>query len=302
MSAPRLFASVPRRVQLVEVGPRDGLQNEKTLVPTGAKVAFIEALVAAGHTHVEVSSFVSPRRVPQLSDAAEVFRRLKQRPGVTYTALVPNEEGLARALDVGVRSIAVFTAASEAFNEKNIGCSIAQSLERFRPVLRTASERSLTVRGYVSTAFVCPHEGRVAPERVVDVVSRLRDLGIRRISLGDTLGAAFPVEVSRLLEALEARHGLQDFALHLHDTFRRALANAQVGLLHGIAELDASSGGLGGCPFAPGARGNVATEDLVELLEGQGIATGIDLEKQRAATQLILGALEPPGGAGAHQT
>ncbi|MBI4606011.1 MAG: hydroxymethylglutaryl-CoA lyase [Planctomycetes bacterium] len=294
MSAPRpaLFARCPASVRAVEVGPRDGLQNEPELVPAAVKVAFVEALAGAGHRHIEVASFVSPRRVPQLSDAEDVFRALRPREGVRYTALVPNEEGLRRALDAGVASIAVFTAASESFSQKNTGCSIAESLERIRKVVSRAAREGLRVRGYVSMAFSCPYEGPIAASRVLDVVDRLRALGVLEVSLGDTTGAAFPDQVARLLEDLAARHGgLAGFALHLHDTHRRALANALAGLLLGIEELDSSSGGLGGCPFAPGAKGNVATEDLVELLEGMGIATGIDLARQRDASAGIRAAL-----------
>jgi len=287
----QLFARCPPTVRIVEVGPRDGLQNEPAPVPAAAKIALVEALAGAGHTHIEVASFVSPRRVPQMEDAEEVCRGIRRRPGVIYTALIPNEEGLERALKVAVDSIAVFTAASETFNQKNIGCSTAESLERIRRVLARARAESLRVRAYVSMAFVCPYEGRIEPVRVIEVVERLRDMGIERISLGDTLGAAYPDQVSRLLEALDARWGLGGFALHLHDTYRRALANALAGLLHGIEEFDASTGGLGGCPFAPGARGNVATEEIVELFEGMGIATGIDLEKQREASRKIREAL-----------
>lgn len=288
-----LFARVPRRVRVVEVGPRDGLQNEKLQVPTAVKIAFINALTLAGHTHIEVSSFVSPRRVPQLADAAQVLAGIIRRPGVTYTALVPNAEGLQRALDSGVRSIALFTAASETFNQKNIGCSVDGSFERFQPLIIAAQREGLGIRGYVSTAFVCPYEGRIAPHRTLEVVTRLRNAGVKSIAISDTIGAAYPVDISRLLDLIEARLGLDGIALHLHDTHRRALANALTGLLHGVEELDSSAGGLGGCPFAPGAKGNLATEDLVDFLEGMGISTGIDLALQRAATDLVR---KTPGG------
>ncbi len=288
---PGLFGQCPPHVRIVEVGPRDGLQNEARHVPATAKIAFVNALSATGHSHIEVTAFVSPRKVPQMADAGEVFRGITKRKGVTYTALVPNDEGLRRALEAGARSIAVFTAASETFSQKNIGCSIADSLERIRSVLAGALKAHLRVRGYVSTAFVCPYEGRIEPAKALEVVARLRDAGIREISIGDTLGAAYPDQVNRLLEAIGARFGIADFALHLHDTYGRALANALVGLLHGVEELDASAGGLGGCPFAPGARGNLSTEALVDFLEGMGIETGIDAEKLKEAAALVKGAL-----------
>lgn len=284
---PGLFCKTPRRVRIVEVGPRDGLQNEKSIVPTATKIALVDALTAAGHQHIEVSSFVSPKAVPQLADSAQVFAGITRREGVTYTALVPNEVGLQRALAAQVRSIAIFTAASETFNRKNIGCSIAESFERFRPVLALAGREGLRVRGYVSTAFVCPHEGPIATASTLDIVLRLRDAGVTNISLGDTTGGAFPTQVSRLLEAIEPRLGLDGLALHCHDTHHRALANILVGLLHGIEEYDSSVAGLGGCPFAPGATGNVATEELVSFLDGLGIATDIDLDKQRAAARIL---------------
>lgn len=285
--SPRLFSRCPKRARIVEVGPRDGLQNEAAIVSTAAKIAFVNALSAAGHTHIEVGSFVSPRKVPQMADAAEVFRGIEKRTGVTYTALVPNEEGLRRALEAGVKSIAVFTAASETFNQKNIGCSTAESLERIRAVFAGASREKLSVRGYVSTAFVCPYEGRIAPAKAADLIAQVRGLGVRDVSIGDTIGAAYPDQVSALLELLGERFGLAGFALHLHDTHRRALANALAGLLLGIEEFDSSAGGLGGCPFAPGAKGNVPTEELVDFIEGMGIETGIDIAKQRDAVAVI---------------
>jgi isopropylmalate/homocitrate/citramalate synthase len=289
---PSLFQSCPSRVRIVEVGPRDGLQNERTPIPARAKIELVNALSEAGHSHIEVASFVSPRKVPQMADAEEVFKGIDQREGVLYTALVPNEEGLQRALSAGARSIAVFTAASETFSQRNAGCSISESLERIRRVMALAARENLRVRGYISTAFVCPYEGKIEPKAVLDVASRLRDEGVMHLSIGDTLGAAYPDHVARLLERLKERFGLEGLALHLHDTYHRALANALTGLLHGVEELDASAGGLGGCPFAPGAKGNVSTESLVELLEGMGLPTGIDLAKQRAAALKIRDLLQ----------
>jgi hydroxymethylglutaryl-CoA lyase len=279
---PKLFARSPSRVRIVEVGPRDGLQNEAQPVSTAAKIALVDALSEAGHKHIEVASFVSPRRVPQMADAEEVFRGINRKPGVLYTALVPNEEGLARALSAGVDSVAVFTAASNTFNQKNLGCSVSQSVDNIRGVLSRAARGRVRIRAYVS----------MAPSDVIEIVKQLRDMGIHDISLGDTIGAAYPSQISRLLEALEDRWGIQGFALHLHDTYHRALANALAGLLHGVEEFDASTGGLGGCPFAPGATGNVATEALIDFFDGMGAPTGVDLEKQRVATERIRAALE----------
>ncbi|HZN57057.1 MAG TPA: hydroxymethylglutaryl-CoA lyase [Planctomycetota bacterium] len=286
-----LLDRVPRSVRIVEVGPRDGLQNEPGTVSADAKVAFVEALAEAGLSHIEVTSFVSPRKVPQMQDASEVFRRIAKKPGVTYTALVPNEEGLRRAIEAGVQSIAVFTAATDTFNQKNIGCTIEESFARIRAVIASAASAGLKVRGYVSVAFTCPYEGLVPPSKSLEVIRRLRELGVPAISIGDTLGAAFPHQVDRLLEMVQAELGIEGIALHLHDTYRRALANALVGLQHGVEELDASAGGLGGCPFAPGARGNVATEELVAFLEGMGVATGVDVVKVQSASAALRAAL-----------
>jgi hydroxymethylglutaryl-CoA lyase len=227
-----------------------------------------------------------------MADAEEVFRGINRKPGVLYTALVPNEEGLARALSAGVDSVAVFTAASNTFNQKNLGCSVSQSVDNIRGVLSRAARGRVRIRAYVSMAFVCPYEDTIEPSDVIEIVKQLRDMGIHDISLGDTIGAAYPSQISRLLEALEDRWGIQGFALHLHDTYHRALANALAGLLHGVEEFDASTGGLGGCPFAPGATGNVATEALIDFFDGMGAPTGVDLEKQRVATERIRAALE----------
>lgn len=283
MNRSALYSSCPDSVRLVEVGPRDGLQNEGLQVPTANKVRFVEALADAGLRHIEVSSFVRPDRVEQLADAEEVFRSIHRRPGVTYTALVPNLRGWERALATGVDSISLLTAASEAFNHKNIGCSIAESLRRIREVVEKARGSGVRIRAYVSTAFVCPYEGEVAPVKVVEIVKDLGDLGIDNISLGDTVGAAYPDAVSRLLEEVAGARGLRGIALHLHDTYDRALANSLAGLLHGVEEFDCSAGGLGGCPFAPGARGNVATEKLIDFFRGQGVAVEGDRERVRRA-------------------
>ena len=279
----------PARVCIMEVGPRDGLQNERRRVETSAKAAFVRALIAAGHTEIEITSFVRPDRVPQLADADELCALLGPPPaGVTFTALVPNRRGLDRALATGViGTAAVFTAASETFNQRNVNASIAESIERFVPVAEGARAAGLRVRGYVSMALGCPYEGPIKPETVRDVVRRLEDLGCADVSLGDTIGAATPGDIERLLDVLlEDRDG-ERLALHLHDTRGMAVANAHVGWRRGIHRFDASSGGLGGCPFAPGAAGNLATEDLVFALNGCGVESGVDLAGQRAASALI---------------
>ena len=268
-------------IRIVEVGPRDGLQNEAATIPTEAKVAFVDALSACGFDEIEVSSFVSPRWIPQLADAVEVFRRIRRRPGVRYSALVPNEHGLARALEAQVDKIAVFTAASETFTRKNINASIDQSLARFRPVV----ERSpVPVRGYVSTAFHCPYEGPIAPAAVLRVANQLLALGCAELSLGDTIGQATPDEVRRLFQLLLAAGPPERLAAHFHDTYGRAAANALAAAELGVRVFDASAGGIGGCPYAPGASGNIATESLVRLFPGR---TGIDPERLEAATAVV---------------
>jgi hydroxymethylglutaryl-CoA lyase len=266
------------RVRVTDVGPRDGLQNESVTVPTDAKVALVRALVAAGVRDVEVSSFVRPDRIPQLSDAEEVFARLGPAPkGVTYGALVPNERGLERALAAGVGKVSVFTAASETFNRRNVNASIEESIERFRPVVEGAHAARVPVRGYVSTAFFCPFEGRVEAQKAADVCFRLLDLGCDEIDVGDTIGAATPPDVEAVLECLAPRLPVERTVLHLHDTRGTALVNVIEGLRHGVTAFDASVGGLGGCPYAPGASGNLATDELVYLLDGLGYEHGIDL-------------------------
>jgi hydroxymethylglutaryl-CoA lyase len=278
---------LPSRVRIVEVGPRDGLQNEPGIVPTPDKIAFIDRLTDAGCTDIEVASFVRPDRVPQMADAAEVLAGLTSRPGFRYITLVPNAKGLDRALDAGARAIAVFTAASETFNRKNIGKGITESLAEFVEMVPRARTAGLWVRGYVSTAFVCPYEGRITPQQVMPVVAALMKMGVDEVSVGDTLGHAEPDDVSRLTEALLPVLPLPQFAYHLHDTRGTALANVERALTYGIAIFDSSTGGLGGCPFAPGAAGNLATERLVARLHEQGIATGIDHEKVVAAGRWI---------------
>jgi len=267
-----------RAVRIVEVGPRDGLQNEEAIVPADAKVAFIEALAATGLQVVEATSFVSPRAIPQLADADEVFPRIRRLPGVRYPVLVPNLRGLERAEAAGVDAVAVFTAASEAFTQHNIGMSIDGSLAAFAPVLARAAGAGWWRRGYVSTAFGCPYSGDVVTEAVVDVSVALMDLGCDEISIGDTIGVAHPDDVRRVVGALLARIPAERPALHLHDTYGRALENVEAGLELGIRIFDASAGGTGGCPYAPGAPGNLATESLVGLLDRLGYEHGVDAE------------------------
>ncbi len=269
--------SLPSRVKVVEVGPRDGLQNEPGVVPTNVKVAFVDQLSAAGLPHIEVSSFVSPRWVPQLADADAVYHAVKKGEGQIYSALVPNNFGMERAIAAGVHHVTIFTAASETFNQHNINASISESLQRFEPVCSAAEEHGIGVRAYVSTSFGCPYAGRVRPADVADVARRLFELGVGEISLGDTHGAAYPHRVPAVIEAVTAHVPLDRLAVHFHDTHGRALANVYSALTCGVAIVDASAGGLGGCPYSPGATGNLATEDLLAMLHGMDIETGVDL-------------------------
>ena len=265
-------------VTIYEVGPRDGLQNVASTVPTAAKVAFIDALVAAGLRAIEVASFVSPKAVPQLADGAEVCQGLARREGVRYVALVPNERGLGAAMAAGVREVAVFTAASDEFNRRNVNATHEQAMARFRPVADLAIAAGIALRGYVSTAFGCPFQGDVPVGDVVRVTRDLFALGCHEVSVGDTIGVGDPAQVKTIAAALSAECDLSRLALHLHDTWGRALVNVAAGLEAGVRTFDASAGGLGGCPFAPGATGNVATEDVVDLLDRLGISTGVSLE------------------------
>jgi hydroxymethylglutaryl-CoA lyase len=278
-------------VRIVEVGPRDGLQNESRAIPTDVKVALVDALSEAGYDEIEVSAFVSPKWVPQLADAADVFARIRRRPGVIYAALVPNEQGLERALEAKAGKIAVFTAASETFNRKNINAGIEESIARFAPVVPRALQAGVRVRGYISTAFWCPYEGKIDPAAVVPVAKRLLDLGVEEISIGDTIGKAVPEEVHALLDRLLDALPQDQIALHFHDTYGTAVANALAAYARGITTFDASAGGVGGCPYAPGAAGNVATEDLVWALRRSGAEIAIDLEKVSAASDLLASAL-----------
>jgi hydroxymethylglutaryl-CoA lyase len=269
--------TLPDRVTIVEVGPRDGLQNESAMVPTDVKVAFIDRLAATGLQVVEATSFVHPRWVPQLADAAEVLAGITPVDGVRYPVLVPNETGLNRALDAGVSEVAVFGAASEAFTQRNLNRTIDESLAMFAPVVRRASEAGLRVRGYVSTVLGCPFQGEVRHADVARVATALFDLGVAEVSLGDTIGVGTAGQVQDLLEALQPVTDLNRVAVHMHDTYGQGLANTLAALEAGVTIADTSAGGLGGCPFAPGATGNLATEDLVWALERSGVTTGVDL-------------------------
>lgn len=279
-----LFSHLPGKVKIVEVGPRDGLQNEPITLPTEVKLEYIELLADAGFEEIEASSFVNPARIPQLADAAQVFAGLSPHPGLLYSALVPNLKGLERAQEAGVRSISLFTAASEVFTKQNIGMGIEESLETFRSLMPLAGASGIRVRAYVSTAFVCPYIGVIAPHNVVPIVQALCDMGVDEISLGDTIGHAVPEQVANLIETLTPHFPPERTAYHFHDTHGTALANVLTALQYGIAIFDSASGGVGGCPYAPGAAGNLATEDLVLMLDGMGIETGVNVGKVAIAS------------------
>ena len=281
------MASLPKSVRIVEVGPRDGLQNESIIVPTEKKAEFIRLLVAAGFQDIEVASFVHPKWVPQLADAQELIQQLDTSPRVRYSALVPNMKGLERAIESGIRRIAVFTAASETFNRKNINRGIQESLDAFKPVLDRALKEGISARGYVSTCFVCPYEGTIAKEKVAEVTRALLDLGVDEVSIGDTIGAATPKDVENTCGYLLTQFPAAGLAMHFHDTYGMAVANVYQSLQMGLAIFDSSAGGLGGCPYAPGASGNIATEDLVYLLDRIGIETGVSLKLLRRASHFI---------------
>lgn len=291
------MTDLPSHVRIVEVGPRDGLQNEKATVPTAVKIDLIDRLGDAGLATIEAGAFVSPRWVPRMADTAEVLAAVRRRPGTAYPVLVPNLKGLDLALATGsVEEIAVFGAASESFSQKNINCSIAESLERFRPVCERALAEGLRVRGYVSCVLGCPYEGEVAPEAVLDMASALLELGCYEISLGDTVGVGTPGKAGRLIDRLAASIPRDRLAVHFHDTYGQALANIHAALREGIAVVDSSVAGLGGCPYAAGASGNVATEDVLYMLEGLEIETGVDLKRVAAIGSFISEALGRPNG------
>ncbi|WOJ93187.1 hydroxymethylglutaryl-CoA lyase [Congregibacter variabilis] len=271
-------ASYPPEVSLIEVGPRDGLQNESTPLPTEDKVTLVEGLVAAGLRYVETGSFVNPRWIPQMADSADVFKKIARTSGVTYAALTPNLQGFERAMEAGASEVAVFAAASESFSQRNINCSISESIERFRTVMDAAKTEGVAVRGYVSCVLGCPYEGRISPSAVLSVSEELLTLGCYEVSLGDTIGTGTPGSMDSLLSALIPALTAGKLALHCHNSYGQALANILVGLQHGITRVDSSVAGLGGCPYATGASGNVATEDVVYMLQGLGIKTGVDLD------------------------
>lgn len=285
---------LPQEVTIWEVGPRDGLQNEPTRLSTEEKIAWIDSLTDTGLTHIEVTSFVSPRWIPQLADAAEVFVGIKKKPGVVYSALVPNQQGLERALEVGMEAVAVFMSASESHNKKNINKTIAQTLPVLHSVTQMAKAQRAYVRGYVSTVFGCPYEGEVDVDQVLQIALSLLEDGVDEISLGDTIGVATPLQTERVLERLLKEIPQDRLALHMHDTRGTALANILVGLTMGITKIDSALGGLGGCPYAPGASGNVATDDLLYLLEGCKVNTGIDQAALLSSLALLQNSVGHP--------
>jgi hydroxymethylglutaryl-CoA lyase len=282
---------LPKRVRIVEVGPRDGLQNEPAILPTQKKAEFIALLAESGIKDIEVASFVSPKWVPQLADAEKLLAQLQTTPSVRYSALVPNMKGLDRAIESGIRRIAIFTAASETFNRKNINMGIRESIDGFKPVTERALKEGLTVRGYVSTCFVCPYEGPIGKEKAAEVTRALFDLGVDEVSIGDTIGAATPRDVENTCGFLLNEFASAKLAMHFHDTYGMAVANVYQSLQMGLSTFDSSAGGLGGCPYAPGASGNVATEDLIYLLGRLGIETGVSLNLVRRASRFISTAL-----------
>jgi|TARA_B100000809_G_C15001032_1_gene481577 isopropylmalate/homocitrate/citramalate synthase len=278
---------IPKNIQLVEVGPRDGLQNEKAWVGTETKIALIEKLAHAGLTKIEATSFVSPKWVPQMKDAFEVLSGIGRRPGVSYPVLTPNMEGFERALEAGATEVAVFGAASEAFSQKNINCSIMESVERFRPIIAAAQKNEIRVRGYISCVLGCPYQGDVPVASVVNLAAQMSEMGCYEISLGDTIGIGTPLQAKKMVETVAEKVPVSNLALHFHDTRGQALANIYACLELGVSVIDASVAGLGGCPYAQGASGNVATEDVVYMLHGMGIETGVDLEKLIEAGRFI---------------
>ncbi|HCL12275.1 MAG TPA: hydroxymethylglutaryl-CoA lyase [Alteromonas sp.] len=282
------MSKFPQQVSIVEVGARDGLQNETAVIELPVKLAFIDGLVRAGLKRIEAGSFVSPKWVPQMADSAAVFNSLGQDSGATFSALTPNEKGMLAAIDAGVDEVAVFAAASESFSQRNINCSIEQSLERFQPVFRLARQHNLPVRGYVSCVMGCPYEGAISPDAVLAVSQTLLDKGCYEISLGDTIGTGTPGQTAQLLSTLLKTIPASKLAVHFHDTYGQALANILVALQHGISVIDSAAGGLGGCPYAAGASGNVATEDVVYMLNGMGIDCGVDINALVAASTQIF--------------
>ena len=287
---------LPRQVRLVEVGARDGLQNEPVIIESLDKIALINRLSVSGLSTIEASSFVSPQRVPQMADASDILAGINRRPGVNYPVLVPNRQGLEAALSAGAEEVAVFSAASETFSQRNINCSITQSLERFARVTELALSKGIKVRGYISCVAGCPYEGAVDAKIVADIAARLVELGCYEVSLGDTIGVATPGQVQTLLEVVAKKIPKRQLAVHFHDTYGQALANILVAMERGVTVVDSSVAGLGGCPFAPGASGNVATEDVLYMMNGLGIHTGVDLDLLIEAGLFISNLLNRPSG------
>ena len=284
----------PEQVEIVEVGPRDGLQNESSWVPTEIKIDLIDKLAQSGFKTIEATSFVSPKWIPQMKDSSEVMDGIPKKPGVRYPVLTPNLKGLERALQAGAEEVAVFAAASEAFSQKNINCSISESIERFRPLIDEALAAGITVRGYISCVMGCPYQGKVDTEKVADLAETMSNMGCREISLGDTIGIGTPLQAQNLVKMVNQYVPLDQIALHFHDTRGQALANLYACLELGVSVIDSSVAGLGGCPYAKGASGNVATEDVLYMLDGMGIKTGIDAGKLLDAVQFISKSLDRP--------
>ncbi|RLA05021.1 MAG: hydroxymethylglutaryl-CoA lyase [Gammaproteobacteria bacterium] len=277
----------PEKITIVEVGPRDGLQNEQTIVPVEIKLELIELLANAGLSVIEATSFVSPKWVPQMGDAKILMERLSQKPNIRYPVLTPNLQGYTSAVNAGAKEVAIFGAASESFSMKNINCSIEQSLERFVPIVAAAKEQDILVRGYVSCVMGCPYEGEVSPDKVADVAQQLFAMGCHEISLGDTIGIGTPRLARKLIAAVSNKVAIENIAVHFHDTYGQALANILAVIEIGIGTIDTAIAGLGGCPYAKGASGNVATEDVVYMLDGMKIETGIELDKLLIASEMI---------------
>ncbi|XP_055387206.1 hydroxymethylglutaryl-CoA lyase, mitochondrial [Condylostylus longicornis] len=274
-----MSGSIPCDVRIVEVGPRDGLQNEKQIVPTSVKINLINGLSAAGLKTIEVTSFVSPKWVPQMSDNSEILKNIIKYPGVSYPVLTPNLKGFEAAVCAGAEEISIFGAASESFSKKNINCTVTQSIDNFRPILKAALEKKIKVRGYISTVVGCPYEGPISPIKVAKIVEKFLDMGCYEISLGDTIGVGTPGSIKKLLDVVLKAADVDQIAVHYHDTYGQALPNILKSLEYGISVVDASVSGLGGCPYAKGASGNAATEDVVYMLNGMGVETGVDIEK-----------------------
>lgn len=271
------MANKTRDITIIEVGPRDGLQNEPQFVSTSTKIELINALSETGLPHIEVTSFVNPKRIPQLADNLEVYQQIHKKPGVTYSALVPNIQGMQLAVQANIQTISIFTAASETFNQRNIACSIAESIARFHPVIEQAKTLNIPIRAYISCALGCPYEGKISPLQVLRVVEQLINLEVQEISFGDTIGVGTPKQTTDLLKELQSHLVNDKICMHFHDTYGQAVANVYAALEHGIKKFDSSIAGLGGCPYARGASGNLATEDLLYLMHGMGLETGVDI-------------------------